>query len=159
MAVAADPVSPQEFEAMRANPSPTAQWTTVMAWYQAGRIATSDQLNALVTETWSFPRSPARDAGMSVSELVQMFRTAGFITNREHTDGCLRHGAVGRGVTPSNRQIEIAYASAHSAKAKRPADLISAGRLCLTASHCDRARRPNRDTLRIMPIVRKAPDG
>jgi len=97
MAVAADPVSPQEFEAMRANPSPTAQWTTVMAWYQAGRIATSDQLNALVTETWSFARSPARDAGMSVSELVQMFRTAGFITNREHTDGCLRHGAVGRG--------------------------------------------------------------
>ncbi len=55
-----------------------------MAWYQVGRITTSDELNTLVTETWALARSPARDAGMSPAELVQMFRTAGFITNREH---------------------------------------------------------------------------
>lgn len=76
MAIAADPVSSQEIEVMRSNPSPTAHWTTVVGWYRAGRITTRDELNALVTETWSFARSPARDAGMSPLELVQMFRTA-----------------------------------------------------------------------------------
>ena len=52
-----------------------------------------------------------------------------------------------------NHQIETAYTTyttAHSAKAERPADLISAGGLFPTASHRDRARRQNRDALRIM---------
>ncbi len=125
MAVAADPVSPQEFEAMRANPSPTAQWTTVMAWYQADRIATSDQLNALVTETWLLARSPARDAGMSVSDLVRMFRTAGFITNREHGGppiepmrlyrGATRAGVVGFSWSP-NRILASGFAGIEAFK-------------------------------------------
>lgn len=119
MAIAADPVSSQEIEVMRSNPSPTAHWTTVVGWYRAGRITTPDELNVLVTETWSFARSPARDAGMSTLELVQMFRTAGFVSNRDHGRapktpmrlyrGATRAGVVGFTWSP-NRILASGFA-------------------------------------------------
>ena len=108
-----------ELEAMGADPSPTARWTTVVEWYRAGRMASSEELNALVNETWALARSPARDAGMSPSDLVHMFRTAGFITNREHGGpppgpmrlyrGATRAGVVGFSWSP-NRILASGFA-------------------------------------------------